>query len=108
MSLAVEPEAPPIRQDPDGAFRVGNTHVLFELVVRAYEDGATPEGIVLKYSALEMGDVYAVIGYYLRHQGDVTAYLAERDRQAERVRQRVEASQDLRSIRERIHAARKS
>ena len=108
MSLVVEPEAPPIRQGSDGAFRVGNTRVLLDLVVRAYNDGATPEEIVLRYSTLAIADVYAVISYYLRHRGEVETYLAERDQQAERIRQQVESPEDLRSIRERLHIARRA
>lgn len=32
--------------DQHGAIRIGSTHVLLETVVRAFEHGETPEGIV--------------------------------------------------------------
>ncbi len=52
MTFTAQAEAPPLRQDASGALRVGGTRVLLELVVRAFQDGATPETIVQRYSAL--------------------------------------------------------
>ena len=43
MPLTIQPEAPPLRVDESGAVRVGNTRVLFVLVVQAFQNGATPE-----------------------------------------------------------------
>lgn len=39
----------PLKTDEHGAIRVGNTRVLFELVIHAYYNGETPEGIVDSY-----------------------------------------------------------
>lgn len=50
MAFTVQTEAPPLREDATGALRVGNSRVLLELVVRAFQDGATPETIVQRYS----------------------------------------------------------
>lgn len=61
MPFAVQPEAPPLREDASGALRVGDSRVLLELVVRAFQDGATPEAIVQRYATLALSDVYAVI-----------------------------------------------
>lgn len=109
MTLAVQPEAPPLVEDEGGALRVGNSRVLLDLVVRAFEDGATPEAIVQRYATLSLPDVYAVVAYYLRHRGDVEAYLAERERLAAQVRQRIDAAQgDLSHIRARLDARRQS
>jgi len=63
VPFIVQAEAPPIREDADGALRVGNSRVLLELVIRAFQDGATPETIVQRYSTLARADVYAVITY---------------------------------------------
>lgn len=93
MTLTVEAEAPPIRRDADGVYRVGNTRLLLDLVVQAYQRGETPEAIVEAYDVLTAADVYAVIAYYLRHKAEVDAYLAERKRQADEVWQRIEARQ---------------
>jgi uncharacterized protein (DUF433 family) len=90
VSFAVRTEAPPLREDADGALRVGDSRVLLELVIRAFQDGATPETIVQRYATLALADVYAVIAYYLRHRSEVEAYLARREQEAAEVRERVE------------------
>ena len=38
LSVAV-----PLREDPPGVFRVGKSRALLELVIRAFQAGATPE-----------------------------------------------------------------
>ena len=59
MAFTVQAAAPPLREDASGALRVGNSRVLLELVIRAFQDGATPESIVQRYSTLALADVYA-------------------------------------------------
>lgn len=103
MSFTVQTEAPPLREDAAGALRIGDSRVLLELVIRAFQDGATPETIVQRYSALTLADVYAVIAYYLRHRSEVEGYLARRDQEAEKARGRIESRQgDLGEIRARL------
>jgi hypothetical protein len=83
--------------------RVGQSRVLLELVIRAFQDGATPEAIVQRYPTTTLADVYAVIAYYLRYREDIEGYLANRERQAGEVRQRIEARQgDLSELRCRL------
>jgi len=96
-------ESPPLREVADGALRVGNSRVLLELVIHAFQDGATPEAIVQRYSTVALSDAYSVIAYYLRHRSEVDTYLARREQQAEEVQQRIEQHQgDLKEIRTRI------
>ena len=103
MNLVLERESPPLTEDETGAIRVGESRVLLELVIRAFQDGASPETIVQRYSTLSLSDVYVTIGYYLRHQQDVESYLSEREQFAESVRQHFSESQpDLSLIRARI------
>ena len=107
MSLMPQPVAPPIRPDESGALRVGNSRVLLELVVRAFQDGATPEVIVQRYPTVTLADVYGVIAYYLRERETVEQYLAERERLAVEVQKRVAPPpEDLAAIRERLQAQR--
>lgn len=109
MSLAIEQESPPLRKDTTGAIRVGNTRVLLELVIRAFQDGASPESIVQHYSTLSLSDVYLTIGYYLRHRDAVEAYLNEREQLAQTVCQRLSSVQpDLSLIRDRLLAQQQS
>jgi hypothetical protein len=81
--------------------------VLVELVIRAFQDGATPEAIAQRYPTATLADIYAVIAYYLRHRQELEAYLAEREQRAQEVRQRIERQQgDLADLRRRILARR--
>ena len=105
MNLVLEVEAPPFREDPTGAMRVGNSRVWLKLVIRAFQDGASPEAIVQRYSTVSLSDVYSAIGYYLRHQEAVEAYLNYREQLADSVRQRLLGIQpDLSVIRSRLLA----
>jgi uncharacterized protein (DUF433 family) len=107
MAFTAQAEAPPLREDASGAIRVGDSRVLLELVIRAFQDGATPETIVQRYSTLALPDVYAVIAYYLRHRSEVGDYLLRREQKADEVRQRLQTQQgDLGEIRARLLARR--
>ena len=48
MVFTAHAEAPPLREDAAGAVRVGDSRVLLELVIHAFQDGATPETIVAR------------------------------------------------------------
>ena len=103
MSIVLERESPPFRQDEKGAIRVGNTKVLLELVIRAFLDGAAPESIVLQYSTLTLSDTYSAIAYYLRHQETVQTYLQQREQQSEIVKQKLQGFQsDMSLLRSRL------
>ncbi len=49
----------PLREDPPGVLRVGESRVLLELVIHAHQQGKAPQEIVQMYDALDFGDVYA-------------------------------------------------
>lgn len=103
MNIALEHGIPPLHQDSTGAIRVGNSQVLLELVIRAFQDGLSPESIVSRYSTLSLSDVYNAIAYYLRHQQMVETYLQEREQLAESVQARLTHIQpDLQMIRSRL------
>jgi uncharacterized protein (DUF433 family) len=84
-------ECPPIRVDEGGAARVGRSRVSLDLVVEQYENGMTPEDMVRAYDTLGLADVHAAIAYYLRHRGEVRAYLKRRREEAEGLRAKIEA-----------------
>jgi len=86
----VSPDAPCIRPEAGGTWRVGDSQVLVDIVIEAFDNGATPEEIVSNYPTASLGDVYCVIAFYLRHRDIVQAYLDERERHAVAMRQRVE------------------
>jgi len=92
-TLTFEPIDVPLREDEYGAIRVGNTRMLLDLVIHAFRDGASAEGIVESYDALNLADVYAIISYYLSHPEPIDAYLRRREKEAEAIRAKIEASQ---------------
>ena len=99
----VEPLTVPLRADPAGVLRIGDTHVLLEVVVQAFQSGATPETIVQSYDTLNLPDVYAVLAYCLMHREEIDEYMRRCDAEAVDVRRRVEATQrDQRGVRERL------
>ncbi|MBK5938056.1 DUF433 domain-containing protein [Halochromatium roseum] len=104
MTMVVAAEAPPIAADADGSFRVGNSRVTLETVISAFLDGATAEEIAEQYPALSLGEVYAVIAYYLTHTAEVDQYLLTQERRAAEVRQANERLFNPIGIRERLIA----
>jgi uncharacterized protein (DUF433 family) len=83
--------------DDYGVVRVGESQVVLDIVIREFNNGADPEGIVHGYPTLSLADVYAVIAYYLRHHKEVEEYLRTRREEAERLRQEIEAKQPERA-----------
>ncbi len=106
MSLMVMPEPVPLAADRDGVMHVGGTRVTLDTVVAAFREGATAEEITQQYPSLQLADVYAVIGYYLRHQKEVDDYLQHRRQQAAEVRRSNEARLDPAGVRDRLLARR--
>lgn len=106
MALTISPEVIPLRADSDGVIRVGGTRVTLDTVIAAFQEGATAEEIAQQYPSLNLADIYAVIGYYLRHSEEVGAYLEQRRQQAEASRKQNEARYDPQGVRERLLARR--
>ncbi len=105
MNLASVGKYPPLWEDESGAIRIGNSRVLLELAVRAFQDGASPEVIVQRYPTLSLADIYTTIGYYLHHQQAIESYLDKREQLAQSVHQRLrEVQPDLQLIRSRLLA----
>ena len=104
MTLDVVADPLPLQIDEDGVARVGGTRVTLDTVVAAFADGATAEEIVQQYPSVALADVYAVLGYYLRHRPEVDAYLQRRAQQALAVRQQNEQRTDPLGVRERLLA----
>ena len=92
----------PIERNADGVLRVGGTRVTLDTVVTAFQTGATPEEIALRYSSLELADIYAAISYYLQNQAEVDLYLEQRREFAAKVREKNESRFDPEGIRTRL------
>src|SRR5687767_14522709 len=99
MSLTLEPHAPPLRMDATGTVRVGGTRVTLDTLVNFHLQGYSPERLQDAFPTVQLADVYAAIGYYLKNKAEVEAYMAERERQGEEMRRKFEAEFPPRPIR---------
>ena len=98
----------PLSKDANGVFRVGGSRVTLDLVVRAFNRGATPEEIAQDFPSLQLPDIYQVIGYYLKHGSELAEYF---DQRALAEREMLEAHQEEwspRGLRERLLARRQN
>lgn len=104
MALAVAADPTPVRIDADGVARVGDTRVRLASIVYRHHQGDSPVEIHESFPSVPLPDIYAAVAYYLRHQAEVDAYLAEQDRLAEQIREELEARPESRDLRERLRA----
>ena len=98
----------PLHTDQQGTMRIGQTRVTLDSVVAAFHTGSSAEEIVQQYSTLDLGDVYAVLGYYLRNRDSLDAYLHQRQTKAEAIRDTLMEKHQLTGIRERLLARKQS
>ncbi len=102
MNLATENETPPLAMDEHRAVRVGGTRVLLDLIVHAFDDGASAEEIVESYPSLTLADVYATITYILRHRDRVDEYMSARGAAAADLREKIEERYPSEDVRRRL------
>ena len=88
----------PLREDPPGVFRVGESRVLLELVLDAFRRGESAEAIVRAYRTLRLADVYAVISRYLADPAPFDEYLRRCDEDAAAVRREMDAAGMTRGV----------
>jgi uncharacterized protein (DUF433 family) len=105
-TLVAEP--PPLQMNQDGVVTIAGTRVTLDTVIGAFKEGASADEIALAYDSLQLADVHAVIGHYLRHRTEAESYLNLRRQQSDQVRQQNEARFSPRDIRNRLLARRSS
>jgi len=101
-------DAIPLTKDANGVYRVAGTRVTLDLVVHAFDRGATAEEIVQDFPSLQLSDVYQVIGYYLKHGSELAEYLERRRCEEQELLGSHEEEWSPRGLRERLLARRKS
>jgi uncharacterized protein (DUF433 family) len=97
---------PPLTRDADGVIGVTATRVQLEIIVEAFDSGATPEEIVQRYPSVDLPGVYAVISYVLDNRRAVDKYVSERLRSAAALRAEIETKLPPDGIRARLLARR--
>ena len=108
MNLLIESPPVPLAADGHGVIRVGGSRVPLDTVVYAFNQGASPEEIVLNYPSLNLADVYSVINYYLHNRIEVDAYVSQREAESARIRGENERRFPPDSVRARLLARRDS
>ena len=98
----------PLSKDAHGVYRVGSSRVTLDLVVRAFNRGATPEEIAQDFPALQLPDIYQVLGYYLKHDAELAEYFDRRAREEEEMLEAHREEWSPRGLRERLLARRNS
>ncbi len=80
-----------------------------ETILRDYQQGASPEEIVIHYPTLSLEQVHAVITYYLANREKVEAYLQKIDLDHEKawLEQQRHRSEFLQGLRERLDRQRR-
>jgi len=92
----------PLATDSEGVVRIGSTRVSLDSVIGAFRNGATSEEIVLQYPVLDLSDVYAVIGFYLKNKGEVEQYLEQQQAETDVLRQKIETRFQAAEMRQRL------
>lgn len=102
LTFPLEPA--PIETNANRVVRIAKTRVTLDTIVTAFLEGCTPEETGEQYPALQLSDIYSVIGYYLKHREEVHAYLAERQQQSAKIQQEAEQQFNPIGIRDRLLA----
>jgi uncharacterized protein (DUF433 family) len=84
--------------------RIAGTRVGIETVLRDYQEGASPEEIVLRYPTIDLEQVYATITYYLANREAVETYLQQVKQQQDEAWQEQQQKPNtfVRALRERL------
>jgi len=106
MPVIEATQAVPLSVTEDGTIRIANTRISLESVLHHYEQGATAEEVVLRFSALRLADVHSCLAYYLNHKEKVHEYMTRQQQRAEALQERISADpaqqRGLAQMRERI------
>ena len=93
----------PLATDAHGAIRVRGTRVMLDVIMVAFQDGATPEAIAQRFP-VALPDVYLIIAHYLTHTAEIDAYLSRRQAEAAKLQCMIEARFNPVGIRSRLLA----
>ena len=85
---------------------MSGTRVLLDMIVNAFQSGATAEEIVQQFPSVALPDIYLIIAHYLTHTAEIDAYLAQREAEAATLQREMEARFDPVGLRARLLARR--
>ena len=93
-----------VRPQVRNQIRVGRSRVTFDLVVEQFEEGASAEDIVARFTTLDLPSVYSAIAWYLDHREEAAEYLAARMAKSDANRAEIERRWPSNGLRERLLA----
>lgn len=96
----------PLVRGEDGVLRVAGSRVTLDSIAHQFKSGATAEQIQEDFPSLPLGDIYAVIAYYLQHAAEVEEYLGEQAQEHKEARRKMEAGSDTDALRGRLRRRR--
>ena len=94
----------PLATDAYGAIRARGTRVLLDVIMVAFQAGATPEGVAQQFPSVALPDVYLIIAQYLTHTAEIDAYLSRRQAEAAQLQRMIETRFNPVGIRARLLA----
>jgi uncharacterized protein (DUF433 family) len=68
-------------EEHEGVYYIHATRISLDSIVYAFREGCSPESIREDFDGLTLAQVYGAIAFYLDHQAQVDAYLAQRKQQ---------------------------
>jgi uncharacterized protein (DUF433 family) len=92
MTITLQADPVPLRVDDTGAIRVGQSRVTLDVLLQYWRLGMQPEEIARGLDTLTLADVHGALAYYFRHQAEMDNYLRQREEEAEKLRQEIEAA----------------
>ena|SRR6266404_4404835 len=82
MALTLHADPLPLQIDDAGTVRVAGSRITLDVIIEDYESGKPAETIAQELDGLHVGDVYAILAFYLRHRNEVAEYLQRREGEA--------------------------
>ena len=61
----------------DGGYWIKGTRISLDSIVHAFNRGAAPESIKRSFPLLSLEEIYGAITFYLSHEQEIEAYLAQ-------------------------------
>lgn len=105
MVLATKSDKLPYEMDEENKIAyMRGTRVPIDTVFCAFNQGHTPEEIVQQFPTLDLGEVYEIVGMYIKHRKKFDEYLQARREKRGEIRKQNEKKFDQVEIRERILA----
>lgn len=92
MTITLHSDPVPLRVDETGTIRVGQTRVTLDVLLDDFNAGMSVEEIVRQLDTLTLTDVHGALAYYFRHRAEVDEYLRQREEEAEKLRQEIDAA----------------